>query len=112
MPIDFILNKITDLATKEQLVDICRELANKYKQLEDELKKLRDWEEIKKDYDEVEIGEFNVVVYQHKKTKRSYCPNCFINEMKAIPLQPNGLAKECTSCNSTYNMQKRGLGSI
>ena len=106
MPIDFLLNKVNDLATREQLVEIIKELGEKLKNLENRLLILEDWNNKSALYAEFEIFETGAVVIKHKDKKFFYCPVCF-DTKRIIALQPYGnLDKQCPNCKTVYDFTK------
>ena len=102
MSLDFILNKINDLATREQLVEICKELYSQCKNLENKIEKIEGWKTRSEQYEEFKILETNAVIIKHKVNGRYYCPVCFENNKSIISLQPYGNQSNCPSCKAYY----------
>lgn len=105
MSLEYISEKILDLSTREQLVEIVKEIHKEKGILEKKLVELEDWKNRSTEYEVVNISQTQAILIQNKKNKFYYCPVCFESK-RIIPLQPYGsLSKVCPDCKAVYEFE-------
>ena len=110
MSLEYISEKIIDLATREQLVEMIKDLRNGHTELQNKLHEFEDWNTKSEEFEEFQISETQAIVIKNKKNNFFYCPVCFENK-KIISLQPlSQTDKICPNCKNNYEFKKCSPG--